>query len=76
MLILALLKDLLNSSEEDIVFKSAKLLTHWGQTSGFDALVSLLDGYIDHRLYSIVDDWEDAMKRLHSTIRSRYNRIH
>lgn len=60
------LKDLLNSSDEDIVFKSAKLLTHWGQTSGFDALVSLLDDnklddYIDHRLHGYDDTLQHVL---------------
>ena len=46
--------NLLNSSDESTIFEAAKLLTHWGQTSGFDALANLLnenklDGYIDHR---------------------------
>ena len=60
------LKDLLNSSDEDIVFKVAKLLTHWGQTSGFDALVNLLDenkldSYIDHRLHGYDDTLQHVL---------------
>ena len=60
------LKDLLNSSDEDIVFKAAKLLTHWGQTSGFDALVNLLDenkldSYIDHRLHGYDDTLQHVL---------------
>ncbi|WP_425918448.1 hypothetical protein [Acinetobacter sp. TSRC1-2] len=60
------LKDLLNSSDEDIVFKAAKLLTHWGQASGFDALVNLsddnkLDGCIDHRLHGYDDTLQHVL---------------
>jgi hypothetical protein len=35
--------NLLNSSDENTVFEAAKLLTHWGQSSGFDVLVNLLN---------------------------------
>lgn len=59
--------NLLKSSDESIVFEAAKLLTHWGQTSGFDALVNLLnenklDGYIDHRLHGYDDTLEHVLR--------------
>ena len=58
--------NLLNSSDENIVFKAAKLLTNWGQSSGFDALVNLLnenklDGYIDHRLHGYDDTLQHVL---------------
>ncbi|OTG82285.1 hypothetical protein [Acinetobacter sp. ANC 4648] len=59
--------NLLNSSDENIIFEAAKLLTHWGQTSGFDVLVNLLDdnkldGYIDHRLHGYDDTFQHVLR--------------
>ena len=58
--------NLLNSSDESTIFEAAKLLTHWGQTSGFDALANLLnenklDGYIDHRLHGYDDTFQHVL---------------
>src|SRR5690606_39545225 len=66
--------NLLNSSEENTVFEAAKLLTHWGQSSGFDVLVNLLnenklDGYIDHRLHGY-DDTRSEERRVGKECRS------
>lgn len=60
------LTGLLNSSDEYIVFKAAKLLTHWGQTAGFDVLVNLLDnkkldGWINHRLHGYDDTLQHVL---------------
>lgn len=59
--------NLLNSSDENTVFEAAKLLTHWGQSSGFDVLVNLLnenelDGYIDHRLHGYDDTPQHVLR--------------
>jgi hypothetical protein len=59
--------NLLNSSDESTVFEAAKILTHWGQTSGFDTLVNLLnenklDGYIDHCLHGYDDTLQHVLR--------------
>ena len=51
---------LLHSQDEGIAFNAAKLLTHWGDETGFEHLTQLfennkLDGYTNHRLHGYDD---------------------
>ena len=59
-------RQLLNHSDSYVVFKAAKLLTHWGQNEGFDALAYLLnndqlDGWITHRLHGYDDTLQHVL---------------
>ncbi|OBY75552.1 hypothetical protein [Acinetobacter gyllenbergii] len=58
--------ELLHHTEDVVVFDAAKLLTHWGQDEGFNALTHLFDtnqlsGWIDHRLQGYDDTLQHVL---------------
>ncbi|MFI8034504.1 hypothetical protein ACH8I4_11580 [Acinetobacter sp. ABJ_C3_5] len=61
-----LLVGLLYHADDEVVFGAAKLLTHWGQDEGFNALTHLFDtnqlsGWIDHRLHGYDDTLQHVL---------------
>ncbi len=71
-------KDLLNSSDEYVVFQAARILTSWGEDAGFNKLAYLIDtdnidGYITHRLHGYDDTLYHVLWAFRSYFSQKYN---